>query len=171
VYKDKDITKPIVLSPQFSKSNLKYSAILESKADKVIIKAICSELDSFSHVLKLASDGAVSLIKGNNTVQIKVESADGSTTVYEIDLYIPLNSDASLQSITLPKGFHLVPDFSRTETEYIIPITQSTEQIKVEVKALNSNSTIKGPNGFILNPGDTDFTFIVTSENIKESSI
>ncbi|KAJ3127458.1 hypothetical protein HK098_006340 [Nowakowskiella sp. JEL0407] len=76
----------IPFTPGFNKKVFKYHCVVESEDE---IRPEASEADAFAQVLKSNSESGVTLKFGENTVDIKVDAADKSHSIYSIVVIRP----------------------------------------------------------------------------------
>ncbi|KAJ3271914.1 hypothetical protein HDV01_006128 [Terramyces sp. JEL0728] len=119
-------------------------------------------------------DGVVSLVQGNNTVEIVVDAPDGSKSKYEINVYRPGDLDISLKEIIVPDSLKLIPSFSPTETEYYVDVPVGVENFECKIIPMNSLSSVEiianGDENRLFS-GDTIFQFKVISESKSKEEL
>ena len=90
------------LSPQFNKDTLEYSISLDSSVESVNIKAKLEDSKA-----SLSGDGQISLIEGNNRVEVVVTAQNGNVRTYVININVeeknPINVNVDGEEYTIVK--------------------------------------------------------------------
>ncbi|KAI9193652.1 uncharacterized protein BJ171DRAFT_571564 [Polychytrium aggregatum] len=159
--------------PAFSRTVKLYTAYVSSDVDSLVIQAPPNEADGFSQVLKLGSDGAVKIQEGQNTVEIKVDAVDGSSSIYSISVHRPSAADATLKALEFPVGI-LLPDFHPKELNYVLHVSSTVDKVAITPVPMNAKAKLERlqfaktePTPLLL--GDTTCEFKVTSMDGKHS--
>ena len=137
------------LSPQFSSSDITYTASVDNSVTQVTVTPTAS--DSSAAITVNGND----VISGNgyivtgltvgepNTVTVIVTAQDSTTKTYTITLTraAPLSDNADLGGLTISSGT-LSPQFSSSDITYTASVDNSVTQVTVTPTASDSSATI-----------------------------
>ena len=171
------------LSPQFSSSDITYTASVDNSVTQVTVTPTASDSSATITVNgNTVTSGigyiVIGLIAGEpNTVTVIVTAQDSTTKTYIITLTraASLSGNADLGSLTISSGT-LSPQFSSSDITYTASVDNSVTQVTVTPTASDSSATITvndntvtSGNGYILTGltvGEpTTVTVIVTAQD------
>ena len=158
------------LSPQFSSSDIVYTASVDNSVTQVTVTPTAS--DSSAAITVNGNDvtsGNDYIVTGltvgePNTVTVIVTAQDSTTKTYTITLTrAALSDNADLGSLTISSGT-LSPQFSSSDITYTASVDNSVTQVTVTPTASDSSAAIT-VNGNIVPSGND---YIVTGLNVDE---
>ena len=169
------------LSPQFSSSDITYTASVDNSVTQVTVTPTASD----SSATITVNDNTVTsgtghivtgLNVGTNTVTVIVTAQDSTTKTYTITLTraAPLSDNADLGGLTISSGT-LSPQFSSSDITYTASVDNSVTQVTVTPTASDSSATITVNDNTVtsgtghivtgLNVGTNTVTVIVTAQD------
>lgn len=113
-----------VLSPEFNKNTQEYTVELENKTESITVKA--TKDDSKSSV---KGTGTVSLVEGNNLINVVVTAQNGSTRTYKINAIV---KELNPIEVTLNDNKYLVVRKEELLPEANVYFTKTTIKINEE---------------------------------------
>ena len=171
------------LSPQFSSSDITYTASVANSVTQVTVTPTASDSSATIAVngnTVTSGNGYIltSLtVGGTNTITVIVTAQDSTTKTYTITLTraAALSDNADLTGLTISSGT-LSPQFSSSDITYTASVANSVTQVTVTPTASDSSATIAvngntvtSGNGYILTSltaGEpTTVTVIVTAQD------
>ena len=137
------------LSPQFSSSDITYTASVDNSVTQVTVTPTASDSSATITVndnTVTSGNGyiVIGLIAGEpNTVTVIVTAQDSTTKTYTITLTraAPLSDNADLGGLTISSGT-LSPQFSSSDITYTASVDNSVTQVTVTPTASDSSATI-----------------------------
>ena len=137
------------LSPQFSSSDITYTASVDNSVTQVTVTPTASDSSATITVndnTVTSGNGyiVIGLIAGEpNTVTVIVTAQDSTTKTYTITLTraASLSDNADLGSLTISSGT-LSPQFSSSDITYTASVDNSVTQVTVTPTASDSSATI-----------------------------
>ena len=147
----------ITLSPDFDSATTEYTATV------AYVEATTVEAMATHSGATIDGAGEMSLMVGDNTVEVMVTAEDGTTTMTYTVTVTLLSSDATLASLSL-SDITLSPDFDSATTEYTATVAY-VEATTVEAMATHSGATIDGAGEMSLMVGDNTVEVMVTAED------
>ena len=159
------------LSPQFSSSDITYTASVDNSVTQVTVTPTASDSSAAitvngNDVISGTGHIVTSLTVGEpNTVTVIVTAQDSTTKTYTITLTraASLSDNADLGSLTISSGT-LSPQFSSSDITYTASVDNSVTQVTVTPTASDSSATIT-VNGNTVTSGNG---YIVTSLTVGE---
>ena len=169
------------LSPQFSSSDITYTASVDNSVTQVTVTPTASDSSAAITVngnTVISGTGYIvtGLTVGTNTVTVIVTAQDSTTKTYTITLTraASLSGNADLGSLTISSGT-LSPQFSSSDITYTASVDNSVTQVTVTPTASDSSATITvngntvtSGTGYILTGltvGTNTVTVIVTAQD------
>ena len=169
------------LSPQFSSSDITYTASVDNSVTQVTVTPTAS--DSLATIAvndNIVPSGTGHIVTGlnvgTNTVTVIVTAQDSTTKTYIITLTraASLSGNADLGSLTISSGT-LSPQFSSSDITYTASVDNSVTQVTVTPTASDSLATIAVNDNIVpsgtghivtgLNVGTNTVTVIVTAQD------
>ncbi len=148
------------LTPNFNPSLKNYSLTVEGDVDEVLIEAEANG----NYVKSVTGIGTTSLVSGGNTKTIVVTAEDGSTTTYTLNITRKINTNATVNDITI--GGETIEGFDPTIATYIL------DDVPYDTTTLDFGATptpgasLSGDIGVQnLDVGDNTFEINVTAED------
>jgi len=134
------------LSPSFTSSQISYTAIVGYDISSIKITPTLSDENASVKVNAVSvtngsSSGAISLIVGDNSIEIEV-TAENTSTIKTYTIYVTREDDATLSSLEISEGI-LTPTFDAIVTEYTATVAHDISSIIVTPTVNNSNATVK----------------------------
>ena len=168
------------LSPQFSSSDIAYTASVDNSVTQVTVTPTASDSSATIAVngnTVTSGTGYIltGLTAGTTTVTVIVTAQDSTTKTYIITLTrAALSDNADLGSLTISSGT-LSPPFSSSDITYTASVDSSVTQVTVTPTASDSlatiavnGNTVTSGTGYILTGltvGTTTVTVIVTAQD------
>ena len=168
------------LSPQFSSSDITYTASVDNSVTQVTVTPTASDSSATITVndnIVPSGTGHIltGLTVGTNTVTVIVTAQDSTTKTYTITLTrAALSGNADLAGLTISSGT-LSPQFSSSDITYTASVDNSVTQVTVTPTASDSSATITVNGNIVpsgtghiltgLTVGTTTVTVIVTAQD------
>ena len=169
------------LSPQFSSSDITYTASVDNSVTQVTVTPTASDSSATIAVNgNTVTSGTGHIVTGlnvgTNTVTVIVTAQDSTTKTYTITLTraAALSGNADLGSLTISSGT-LSPQFSSSDITYTASVDNSVTQVTVTPTASDSSATIAVNDNTVpsgtghiltgLTVGTTTVTVIVTAQD------
>lgn len=160
----------IKISPRFNPTTLKYTAEVANGVESACVDTFAEDAEASVAVDRDLGGRTVNLNVGPNEIRIRVTAADGVTEgIYSIKVTRFALNDTSLHSISLPKSFSLVPEYSARITDYFVSVPPSKTEIQLSCRVLDPLVTIAIENEAVtkksiqLNKAETPVTIHVTA--------
>ena len=159
------------LSPQFSSSDITYTASVDNSVTQVTVTPTASD----SSAAITVNDNTVTsgndyiltgLIAGEpNTVTVIVTAQDSTTKTYTITLTraAPLSDNADLTGLTISSGT-LSPQFSSSDITYTASVDNSVTQVTVTPTASDSSAAITVNDNTVTSGNDYILTGLIAGE-------
>ena len=150
----------ITLSPEFDSATMEYTATV-AYVESTTVSAMATHDGA-----TIDGAGEMSLMVGENTVEVMVTAEDGTTTMtYTVTVTVTApSSDATLQTLAL-SGITLSPAFDPATTEYTATVDATVEATTVEAMATHSGAMVEGTGEMSLSEGENTVEVIVTAED------
>jgi hypothetical protein len=119
------------------------------------------------HPQATVADGAYPLLVGDNACAVTVTAEDNAyAQTYTVNIY-RRSSDASLRSLAANTGGSFVPAFHPDVTEYVLGVTDDTEQVAFTATPRHPAAVAAGAGTYRLSADGSDdtITFAVTAED------
>ncbi len=168
------------LSPQFSSSDITYTASVDSSVTQVTVTPTASDSSAAITVNdNIVPSGTGHIVTGlnvgTNTVTVIVTAQDSTTKTYTITLTrAALSDNADLAGLTISSGT-LSPQFSSSDITYTASVDNSVTQVTVTPTASDSSAAITVNDNIVpsgtghivtgLNVGTNTVTVIVTAQD------
>ena len=169
------------LSPQFSSSDITYTASVDNSVTQVTVTPTASDSSAAIAVNdNIVPSGTGHIVTGlnvgTNTVTVIVTAQDSTTKTYTITLTraAPLSDNADLGGLTISSGT-LSPQFSSSDITYTASVDNSVTQVTVTPTASDSSAAIAVNDNIVpsgtghivtgLNVGTNTVTVIVTAQD------
>lgn len=168
------------LKPNFNPNKTSYEVLVDETINKISITATAMDKKaklSYRVNNKTVSNlNNISLVTGNNSVEIIVTAENGSRSIYTINVIKEASGNADLKDLNVDN--HLIgPTFNKDVLEYNLEVGYKTTQIKVNVAVADNKATtkfylnnveVKNLNNVSLKEGENIIKIVVTAENSKE---
>ena len=149
----------LTLDPEFDSATMAYTATVDASVEATTVEAMATDPSA-----TIMGDGEMSLMVGENTVEVMVTAEDGTTTeTYTVTVTV-LSSDATLASLDL-SDITLDPEFDSATTMYTATVDASVEATTVEAMATDPSATIMGDGEMSLMVGENTVEVMVTAED------
>ena len=126
------------LSPEFNKNTLEYYIVIPKNINSINIKAI-AEAEKEGAIVKITGNQA--LTKQENTVNVRVTAADGTSRLYTINVVKEPEVNLQLNSLKI-EGIDITPTFNK-DTYYYKASLEDTELRSLKVEAIPNNTDAK----------------------------
>jgi hypothetical protein len=161
---------PGTLSPAFSPYTTEYWVTVPTATASITVNATAA--DGKARVDQ--APNPVALEPGENTIEVRVTAADGTTTntytIYVTRTQPPkppaLSGNADLDSLTVSTGT-LVPAFTSGVTDYTVLVPSTATSLRITATAADARATLTplSPNPAPLATASTTITLTVTAED------
>jgi len=148
------------ISSIFHPDKFEYEIRVPHKFEKINIIAKANNDNA-----KITGDGRRYLNEGENSYEIVVTAADGTTSTYKmVIIRDAANDDASLSNLIV-EGYVLTPKFNKDIYKYNLNVGKDVEEIAINANPSYELATVSGTGTFTLASGINNFFVIVTAEN------
>ncbi|WP_171655132.1 beta strand repeat-containing protein [Paenibacillus foliorum] len=134
------------LSPEFAVGTASYSAVVGNSVSSITLMTTADPTASIEVSINNAvytpyTNGALSLVVGSNTIEVKVIAQDGTTKSYSIAV-TRLSNNANLSELGLSNGT-LSPWFAEGTVNYIASVGNAVSSLTVTPKVSDSAATVE----------------------------
>ena len=151
------------VNPNFNQNINEYYLIVDEDTEKLDITAIPENENA-----EVKITGNENLKKGLNQVKITVTSYDNSNTEdYVINVTKTNDEDAANANLEMlaVEYYTLLPDYQETVTNYILEVSNETENLNVLAIPVNENAEVQISGNKNLKIGDNQIIVTVTATN------
>lgn len=149
------------LNPKFDYLTVDYSIVVPEEIENIEITAIPEEKTS-----KVEISGNENLVLGLNTIKIDVTAEDGTSRTYTIRVTKGnvQKANTNLKSLVI-ENYELIPEFSNSVTEYILPIEKDVKSLQVDAIPESDKATVKITGQENISGNDELISVLVTAED------
>ena len=147
------------ISPNFSPEKTNYTAQVDSSVSQIVIQATAEDAAT------VTGTGTKTLVTGENTFRIDVESEDHQVKTYVIVVTREASDDSSLKSLSLKETLLNEP-FVKTDLNYTASVANSVDKVTVLAQANDPRAkSVTGTGEVSLSTGDNTIHVVVTAED------
>ena len=143
----------------FNKDVLEYEYNVENSVDSVTILGVVED-----ETASVTGDGPISLVTGENDIEITVTAEDGTFKVYKIKIVRAKSDNNYLSNLTVSEG-QISPEFSKENLEYNVTIPYEVTSLNINTKTDVSTAVVKIEKNGNFVVGNNEVIINVTAEN------
>lgn len=148
------------ISPSFAPNKTSYTAVVDSSVSQIVIQA--TPEDSAATVTGV---GTKTLVTGDNTFDIDVESEDHQVKTYTIVVTREASNDSSLKSLSITEVL-LNEAFVSSKTDYTANVNNEVDKIHISAIANDPKAkSVTGTGEVSLSTGANTISIVVTAED------